>query len=298
MRGLIAAAVLALAATAAAAQTGPTPDGLLKASPAADWRAIDPADTLYMDLPQGRVVIELNPLVAPNHVANIKKLVREGFFDGLAVDRLQAGFVAQWGDGDADDDAKARSYGAASKALKAEFTAKGVPSEAFTPWPDRDPYAEQPGFVNDMPAGRDPKTGEVWLAGCPSIVGAGREAGADTGSGGELYAVIAQQARKLDRNLTHVGRVVQGYDILANLKPGTQAMGFYKTEDRTPILRVRVAADLPAAERLSLEELRSDSKTFAALADLKRYAKNDFYQVPPGAVELCNAPLTVRRAVR
>ena len=71
---------------------------ILAASPAADWRAVDPEDTLYLILPQGRVVIELAPAFAPGHVANIKRLVRAGFYDGLAVVRVQDDYVVQWGD--------------------------------------------------------------------------------------------------------------------------------------------------------------------------------------------------------
>ena len=68
---------------------------LLTSRPAA---AADPENTLYLDLKDGRVVIELLPDVAPKHVARIKKLVREGFYDGIIFHRVIEGFMAQTGD--------------------------------------------------------------------------------------------------------------------------------------------------------------------------------------------------------
>ena len=61
-------------------------------------RAASPDDTLYMDLKDGRVVIELRPDLAPKHVQRIKKLVKEGFYDGLTFHRVITGFMAQTGD--------------------------------------------------------------------------------------------------------------------------------------------------------------------------------------------------------
>ena len=68
----------------------------LAKTPAADWRPLDPANTLYLDIPTGRVVIELAPDFAPNHVANIKALVRSGYFDDSAIVRAQDNYVVQW----------------------------------------------------------------------------------------------------------------------------------------------------------------------------------------------------------
>ena len=63
---------------------------LLTGSPAGDWRAPNPDDTLYLELARGRVLIELATQVAPQHVANLKTLVRNHFFDGLATEREHA----------------------------------------------------------------------------------------------------------------------------------------------------------------------------------------------------------------
>src|SRR4029450_7152353 len=58
----------------------------------------DPENTIYMDLPHGRVVIELRPDIAPGHVGRIKELAREGFYDGVPFHRVIEGFMAQGGD--------------------------------------------------------------------------------------------------------------------------------------------------------------------------------------------------------
>ncbi len=59
---------------------------------------LDPENTLYLDLKDGRVVIRLRPDLAPGHVAHIKKLTREGFYNGLVFHRVIDGFMAQTGD--------------------------------------------------------------------------------------------------------------------------------------------------------------------------------------------------------
>lgn len=70
--------------------------GLLAISP--DLQAMDSENTLYMDLKDGRVVIAMRPDLAPQHVARIKQLTREGFYDGVVFHRVIRGFMAQTGD--------------------------------------------------------------------------------------------------------------------------------------------------------------------------------------------------------
>src|SRR5262250_1665178 len=60
--------------------------------------APDPENTLYLDLKDGRVVIQLRPDLAPKHVARIKELTRKGFYDGIVFHRVIDGFMAQTGD--------------------------------------------------------------------------------------------------------------------------------------------------------------------------------------------------------
>jgi peptidylprolyl isomerase len=262
---------------------------VLAESKPSDWRALDPRRTLYLDLPAGRVIIELAPEFAPNHVANILALVREGYFDGLAVMRVQDNYVVQWGDADGK-----RPVRAAKKTLRAEFDrpAKGIP---FTALPDRDTYAGQAGFSNSFPAARDSATGTAWLAHCYAAVGAGRDNDADSGGGTELYAVIGHAPRHLDRNVTVVGRVVKGIELFSVLPRGTGDLGFYeKPGQRVPLRSVRVAADVPEVDRVPLEVFRTDTPAFTALVESRRTRTEEWFKYPAGRIELCNVPIPVR----
>lgn len=281
----------ALCAAAALAAPPKTTAELLAQSPASDWRALDPDDTLYMELPQGRVVIELAAHFAPLSAANIRTLAKGGYFDGLAIVRAQDNYVVQWGD---PDEKNPRSLGEAKKTIPPEFTraAKGFD---FTKLPDPDTYAPEAGFSAGFPAARDPKSGRAWLVHCYSTVGVGRDNAEDSGNGAELYAIIGNSPRLLDRNITVVGRVVQGIELLSPLKRGTGPLGFYeKPEERTPIREVKLASQLPPDKRLPLEALRTDSQTFATLVEMRRFRKDDWYKVPAGHVDVCNVPLPVR----
>ena len=287
-RAWIAAALCAGAACAAPPKNTAE---LLAQSPASDWRLIDPANTLYMELPQGRVVIELAAHFAPLVSANIRTLAKAGYYDGIAIIRAQDNYLVQWGD---PDEKNPRSLGEAKKTLAPEFTraAKGFD---FVKLPDPDTYAPETGFSAGFPAARDPKADRAWLVHCYGMVGVGRDNNEDSGNGAELYAIIGNAARLLDRNITVVGRVVQGIDLLSPLKRGPAPMGFYeKPEERTPIRAVNLASELPADQRLPLEALRTDSKTFETYIQMRRFRKDDWYKVPAGHVDVCNVPLPVR----
>jgi len=293
----LAAATLALLAAAAQAAPArelplrPTVADVVKASKAADWRPLDPENTLYMDLPTGRVIIELAPNFAPNTAANIRALVREKYFDDLFIIRSQEGFVVQWGD---PDEEKPKPFKAA-KLVKAEFSAPVKSAGSFTRLKDGDVYAPQVGHVNGFPAARDPATGQAWLAHCPAMIGVARDTAADTGNGSQLYAVIGHAPRQLDRNITVVGRVVSGMSLLSVQPRGTGALGFYeKPEQRMPLKLVRMAADVPEAERSKLEVMRTESATYQAVLDAQRHRGGPWNKVSPGKVDLCSAQIPVR----
>ncbi|HWE98247.1 MAG TPA: peptidylprolyl isomerase [Caulobacteraceae bacterium] len=293
-RSLALAAVVAWAIGGAVPlEAAAAPAGLseiLAASPAADWRGLDPEDTLYLTLPQGRVVIEVAPTFAPSHVANIKRLVRSGFYDGLAVVRVQDNYVVQWGDAQS-----IHPTGEGRVRLKAEFDRPYGAADPFIALPDSDTYAPRTGFAGDFPAARDPASGLTWLTHCYGMVGAGRDNDADSGGGPELYAVIGQAPRQLDRNVTLVGRVIDGMELLAALPRGHGDFGFYqRPEERVPILGVKVAADLPAAQRTAFRVLKTDSPTFAAVVYNRRFRRDAWYKLAAGHIDVCNLPLPVR----
>lgn len=299
---ILAAVALACAAHAAAPKPAAKPTksaaDLLKESPASDWRGLDPDNTLLMDLASGQVIVELAPRFAPAHVANIRALAHGGYWDGLAILRVQDNFVTQWGDPDGDDAAKAKPLpeGAKTK-LPAEFS---VPIDrigkaaGFTKLPDLDGWAPRAGFAEGFPVAADPKTGQAWLAHCYGAVGAGRSDAVDSSNGTELYVVIGHAPRGLDLNITVVGRVIKGMELLSALPRGAGAMGFYdKPEQRTGIQRVRLLADVPAAERPALQVLKTDSPTWQQLLDARRF-RGGWYVHSPNHVDICSAGVPTR----
>ena len=286
-------AVPALSAppTTPAAHRPPTAAEILAGSTAADWRALDPQNTLYLELATGRVVIELAPQFAPNHVANVLTLARERFFDGLAIVRAQDNYVVQW----ADPEGK-RPVGTAHRTLAAEFE-RPLRGLSLTRLPDPDPYAPEVGFVEDFPVAADPGTGRAWLVHCYGMVGAGRDNDVDSGGGTELYVVIGQAPRHLDRNVTLLGRVVSGMALLSVMPRGTGPLGRYeRPQQYVPLTSLRVAADVPAAQRTNLEVLRTDTPTFLAYLEARRNRHEEWFKVPAGRVDVCNVPVPVRPA--
>jgi cyclophilin family peptidyl-prolyl cis-trans isomerase len=109
-------------------------DGIQTISKGDDMAERDLENTLYIDLPHGRVVIELKPDLAPKHVARIKELAREGFYDNTPFHRVIEGFMAQGGD------PTGTGTGGSGKKLKAEFIAgkhvRGTCSMARAQSPD------------------------------------------------------------------------------------------------------------------------------------------------------------------
>lgn len=293
---VLAGALAAAIAAAGAAELAPkaTLADVIKASRPSDWRPLDPASTMYMELPAGRVVIEMAPVFAPEHVDNIRTLVREHYFDGLAVIRSQDNWVVQWGD---PDEKNPRPMKSAKPSLKGEFTIPMKNDGAFARMPDRDGYAPQIGHSNGFPSARDPKSGRAWLAHCYGMVGVGRDTGADSGSGSSLYVVIGHGPRHLDRNITVVGRVISGMPLLSTIARGPGPMGFYdKPEMNVPIASVKMAADVPEAQRSKFEVMRTETATYEKAVEAQRNRGGPWTKVAAGYIDLCNAPIPVREA--
>ncbi len=208
---------------------------------------------------------------------------------------MQDNYVAQWADPNAEKPELARKIQHAHKTLPAEFDRALNPKLPFTQLPDRDVYAPEVGFSGGFPVARDPHTGKMWLVHCYGMVGAGRDNAPDSGGGTELYVVIGHAPRHLDRNVTLLGRVVQGMELLSGLPRGTGALGFYeKPEQNVPIKSIRVAADVPKQERSDVEILRTDTATFRNLIEARRNRREDWFQVQAGHIEIGNVPVPMR----
>jgi peptidylprolyl isomerase len=281
VRTLVPALLAALLTAAPTLARPDTPGAIIARAPNSDWQAVDPNDLLVIDMARGRVVIQLAPGFAPVHVANIRALARAHWYDGLSIERVQDDYVVQWGD---PGGRKVLPKTVVQPApAEYERAAAGLKLEVL-PW--RDTFADVAGFSGGWPVAES--LGKAWLTHCYSMVGAGRDNNPDTGTGAELYAVIGHAPRPLDRNIAVVGRVLGGMDLLSALPRGGGELGVYSRVQLIPIRRVRLAADLPAAERPAYEVLRTDSDTFRAWYQLKANRQDSFFLHPAGAIDVCS----------
>ncbi len=254
-----------------------------------EWMSLDPENTIYLDLPQGRVVIALTQDLAPGHIEQIKTLLDENYYEGLHFYRVIEGFVAQGG-----DESGEKPKGSAAETLPAEFDEAWRQELPFT-WLDvEDGYADRVGFVNGFPVGRDMRNGKTWLAHCTGAFAFGRENARDSAST-EFYITLQPQ-RYLDRNLTVFGRVVWGMEHVQAITRGKPNNGGV-IEDKarwTEITAMKLAKDVPADERLDLQMLNTNSESFADLMLARLNRPEEFFYFRPNHVDLCQLPLPVR----
>ncbi len=288
-------AALLLGAAAPAPQPdqkpAPAPQDIIDAAPATAWRTVPAEDLVIMTLADGSVIdYQLAPDFAPVHVANIRQLVRTGYFDGASLLRVQDNYVVQWGRPDEDTTVPQgivtlppAEYETTHQTLK------------FKPLPYRDAYATQVGHVRSWPVASDGQA--RWLVHCYGMIGVARDVVPDTGSGTQLYTVIGHAPRHLDRNLAVVGRILAGMELLTDRPRGTEALGFYKDDSaRLKIVSTKIASDLPAASRPSFQVLDSDSATFDQWVNARANRTGAFFARSAGALDLCNALPPVRKA--
>lgn len=287
---LITAAALLIGA--APAKKLLTPNDIVAKAPGSAWKTIPADDLLVMDLANGgRVVVQLAPQFAPVHVANIRVLATSGYWNGASIYRVQDNYVAQWGQNDSD---KAWPKGVTPKP-PAEYT-RALAGLVVKPLGYPDDYAPAAGFSGGWPIAYSPKAGWANLAHCYGSVGVGRDLSPDTGTGGELYAVIGHAPRHLDRNIAVVGRVIDGIERLSALPRGTEALGFYKDKaQNVPITGMRLASEIPVAVRPAYEYLDTGSASFAYYLKVRANRHDDFYIRPAGGVDLCNVQVPVRK---
>ncbi len=148
----------------------------------------DPENTLIMDMTHGTVVIEMLPDVAPNHVARIKELVRQGFYDGIVFHRVIDGFMAQTGDVE---------YGK----LGGDMRMAGTGGSQYP----------------DLPA---EFSQEPFKAG---VVGMARSQ--DPNSANSQFFIMFADGEHLNGQYTVVGRVIEGMDVVNAIKRGTGPNG-------------------------------------------------------------------------
>ena len=267
------------------------------------WNSLDPDNTVYLQMQEGTVVIELNPEFAPKTVKRFKQLIAEQFYRGMSFYRVIDGFVAQGGN-ESDIDGSQNT-----KPLKAEFEiswplkpkdkeeAKDWLPMSWTPVQTNDMFAPYTGFIDGFPAARDAKkAGKAWLTHCPGTVAMARNEDPDSGAT-DFYIVIGQAPRYLDRNLTVFGRVVWGMDVVQRIKRGPSRNNGIIEDDlkRSWIKRMRLVSSLDLNERLDIYVADTNNKGFRNLLKERRDRSNKFFHYkPPKVLDICQVPVPVR----
>ena len=255
-----------------------------------EWREVDPENLVVMELEYGRVLIELAPDFAPKHAERFRALVRAKFYDDKSFYRVIDGFVAQGGIGEGDDKKLAEW-----PALNAEFDQKITGKTPFVPLGSPDLFAKEVGHLDGFPVGRDWDEARMWILHCPGTVAMARDTDPNTG-GTEFYIPIGQAPRRLDRNLTAFGRVLEGMQHVQKLNRGDPKVdsGVIKNESkRDTIERVRMAADMSASDRPRIEVMDTTSKEFSDFKAQRRNPAPDFYKRVAKNLDICafNVPV-------
>ena len=204
------------------------------------------------------------------------------------------------------ESALAAALGAEAAAVKSEnnaaqFSIDGTRTKAAPGgWHERDSYTSWVEIFNGWPVAAE-QSGEgvwhYWPVHCYGAVGVGRNMSPDTGSGAELYTVIGEAPRHLDRNIALVGRVITGMEYLTSLPRGTGALGFYEdAAQRVPIRSIRMANELSQDDQPKFEVLSTDSVTFHRYVEARANRRDPFFIKPAGGVGICNIPVPVRMA--
>ncbi|WP_417469010.1 peptidylprolyl isomerase [Maricaulis sp.] len=257
------------------------------------WRDLDPENTLYIETQHGRVIVELAPEFAPNHVERMKTLAREQFYDFLVWHRVLDGFMAQGGGARGNPNHRTEL-----PAMDSEFTVRRGAELPVSELQDRVinpsniPQSAKAGFWHGFPVGTQTLaaaalTGDgrinSWLLHCTGAAAAARTN--DPNSAGSQFYITRGNAEHLNAIYTVWGRVRAGQDAVNALRTGTlgQDPGFVPDT----IDSMRVAADLPESERTHIQVVDTESAAFTAYLDSLRNAA--------GALpDVCEIPVPTR----
>ncbi|MEO1251775.1 MAG: peptidylprolyl isomerase [Pseudomonadota bacterium] len=265
MRKVIITTVVALCAAAPSVSaqdkdgTAPVnPVSVLNAAPEDAWRSLDPENTIYMDLPAGLIIIEMRPDLAPGHANRLRELTREGFYNGLNFHRVIEGFVAQGGDPAGDG-----TGGSDKPDIAGEFTKDASAVENFTVI-GRDRIAPRVGYIDGMPVAAQPEAlrsflaserVNLWALHCPGVMSMARATNPNSANS-QFFLMIGDARANLDQRYTAWGWIVDGYEASRRIVRGEPP------SRPTPIMRMRIASDVPEKDRRDIKVMRTDSDVF------------------------------------
>jgi peptidylprolyl isomerase len=236
----------------------PAPQAIT-APTAADWRTPDPQDILVIDTNKGRILVELAPMAAPNHVARLRELTRKGLYDGRSFFRVIDAFMAQTGDPE-----DRGTGGSDLPDLAAEFTFRRGAETPFVRVADQ--TVAEIGFIGSLPVMTQssqlmPMTadGRVsgWALFCPGVAGMARGGALD--SANSQFFLMRQAYPSLEKRYTAFGRVISGLEVVRAIKTGEPV-----DPPQDVMIRVQVLADMPASSRPRVRVIETRGAWFAA----------------------------------
>lgn len=249
--------------------------------PAEAWRTVDQDRLLYIDTDHGMVVVELAPEFAPNHVARLRELVGERFYDFLVWHRVIDGFMAQGGG------SRANPGNAADKPpMEAEFTIRRAGEPEISELQDRVvnpgqiPQMAKAGFWNGFHAGTQTAalagiTGDgmvqSWLLHCRGAAAMARTS--DPNSARSQFYITTGSPDHLNATYTVWGRVRHGMDAVDQIAVGS---AMEDPDFRPDVIRsMRIGSELPAEDQIEIEVVDTDSEAFAGYLDTLRNAQGN-----------------------
>jgi peptidylprolyl isomerase len=269
----------ALVAAGSLAEAKPKPKAPAAPPPppkptAADWRTPDPDNLLVIDTNKGRIIVELSPEVAPQSAERLRTLARQHFYDGQSFFRVIDGFMDQTG-----DPLNTGEGGSKLPNVPAEFTFR---RDATTPFVTAaQPDGESLGFIGVMPVASQPqalmsmtKDGKVgaWSLFCPGVVGMARAN--DPDSANSQFFLMREARPQLEKQYTAAGRVIVGEDVVRAIK-----LGEPPTPPLDKMISVRLASDLPPADRPTVKVLKTSSAAFKGIVDAARDDKGADFSI-------------------
>lgn len=237
---------------------------------AADWREPDLENTLYIKTKYGTFVVEMMPEFAPKHVEQIKTLTRLKFYDNVTFHRVIKNFMNQTGDprGDGTGDSSLPD-------IPGEFTFRRDPAKMPMVPISREMSINgevETGFYKAMPMASKPGAAafmmkdasvDSWGLHCKNVTSMAR--GEPVNSANSQFFLMRHEYKSLDTKYSIWGTTIWGREGLTKIKIGTVG----ETPNFIPdkIITMRVAADVPEAERIPVQILRTDSQAFKAYVD-------------------------------
>lgn len=258
------------AAVAAALLTGVAPAALSQtaaptAAPAAEWRTVAPENLLIIDTAKGRILIELDPRVAPQSVERVRTLADRGFYDGLKFHRVIEGFMAQTGDPQGTGEG-----GSDLPDVVGEFSFRRGRADGFVSVGLAGSGSAQVGWIGSVPVETQPDAQMMVTADfkvettglfCTGVVGLARNE--NPNSGNSQFYIMTGSNSSLNGKYAPFGRVVAGLDVARALKIGSPSNNGRVT-DPDVMTRVRTAAAMPEGQRPVARVMAAASPAFTA----------------------------------